>query len=132
MALQRGLTTRSLQTGSLAVRTARATYTTQCLMKFPHRGSVETLRTCVGLRGCLLLDCPCRLAARMLAPAVHLLDGGSIDFPLVFRVITGPSQISVGMALLIRTHSDDKIGQSGVVFHAVVVNRELGLSLIHI
>jgi hypothetical protein len=46
----------------------------------------------------------------MLAPPVHLLDGGSVDLPLVMRFITGPSQISVGMTLLIRTHPDDEIG----------------------
>jgi hypothetical protein len=45
----------------------------------------------------------------MLAPAVHLLDGGSVDLPLVMRIITRPSQISVGVALFIRTHSDDEI-----------------------
>ena len=78
------------------------------------------------LGSCLLFRGSGRLVARMLAPAVHLLDGGSIDFPLVLRVITGPSQVSVGMALLIRTHPDNEIAQSGVVFHTVVINRELG------
>ena len=58
---------------------------------------------------CLLLGSGSRLAACMLAPAVHLLDGGSVDLPLVMRIITRPSQISVGVALFIRTHSDDEI-----------------------
>ena len=62
----------------------------------------------------------------MLAPTVHLLNGSSVDLSMVLRVITGPSQISVGMALLIRTHPDNEIGQSGVVFHTVIINRELG------
>ena len=68
------------------------------------------------LGSCVLFMSSGRLAACMFAPAVHLLDGGSVDLALVLRVITGASQIGVGMALLIRTHSDNEIAQFGIVF----------------
>ena len=40
---------------------------------------------------CLLFRGSRCLATRMLAPAVHLLDGGSINFSLVLRIMTRPS-----------------------------------------